>query len=78
MCGTVELDTRFYGQYRLNQAFSNVLSLIVEDNQNGIKAAQASGANVMIVNSVEGVNYTNIKVNIKKFESVEVWERLKF
>jgi beta-phosphoglucomutase-like phosphatase (HAD superfamily) len=68
----VELDTRFYGQYRLNQAFSNVVSLIVEDNQNGIKAAQASGANVMIVNSVEGVNYTNIKVNIKKFESVEV------
>jgi beta-phosphoglucomutase len=46
--------------------------LIVEDNQNGIKAAQASGANVMIVNSVEDVNYTNIKVNIKKFESVEV------
>jgi beta-phosphoglucomutase-like phosphatase (HAD superfamily) len=72
VCGTVELDTRFYGQYRLNQAFSNVVSLIVEDNQNGIKAAQASGANVMIVNSVEGVNYTNIKVNIKKFESVEV------
>ena len=46
--------------------------LIVEDNQNGIKAAQASGANVMIVSSVEDVNYTNIKANIKKFESVEV------
>ena len=46
--------------------------LIVEDNQNGIKAAQASGANVMVVNSVEDVNYTNIKANIKKFESVEV------
>ncbi len=46
--------------------------LIVEDNQNGIKAAQASGANVMIVSSVEDVNYTNIKANIKKIESVEV------
>ena len=46
--------------------------LIVEDNQNGIKAAQAAGANVMIVSSVEDVNYTNIKANIKKFESVEV------
>ena len=46
--------------------------LIVEDNQNGIKAAQASGANVMIVSSVEDVNYTNIKANIKKFEGVEV------
>ncbi len=46
--------------------------LIVEDNQNGIKAAQASGANVMIVSSVEEVNYMNIKSNIKKFEGVEV------
>jgi beta-phosphoglucomutase len=46
--------------------------LIVEDNQNGIKAAQASGANVMIVSSVEDVNYTNIKATIKKFEGVEV------
>ncbi len=42
--------------------------LIVEDNQNGIKAAKASGANVMIVNSVEEVNLENIKMNIKKFE----------
>lgn len=31
--------------------------LIVEDNQHGIKAAQASGAHVMIVASVEDVNY---------------------
>ena len=29
MCGTVELDTWFYGQYRLNQAFSNVVSLFI-------------------------------------------------
>jgi hypothetical protein len=26
----VELDTRFYGQYRLNQAFSNVVSLLLD------------------------------------------------
>lgn len=45
--------------------------LIVEDNQNGIKAAKASGAHVMIVGSVEEVNYTTIKANIKKFEGVE-------
>ncbi|MGQ9806150.1 MAG: HAD family hydrolase [Chlorobiales bacterium] len=45
--------------------------MIVEDNQNGIKAAQASGAHVMIVGSVEEVNYTTIKANIKKFEGVE-------
>lgn len=46
--------------------------MIVEDNQNGIKAAQASGAHVMIVSSVEEVNYTNIMQHIKKFEGVEV------
>jgi hypothetical protein len=32
----VELDTRFYGQYRLNQAFSNVVSLIIEYNVLGL------------------------------------------
>lgn len=42
--------------------------LIVEDNENGIKAARASGANVMIVDSVEDVNYENIKRHIDKFE----------
>jgi beta-phosphoglucomutase-like phosphatase (HAD superfamily) len=46
--------------------------MIVEDNQNGIKAAQASGANMMIVSSVEEVNYTNIMEHIKKFEGVKV------
>ena len=34
--------------------------LIVEDNENGIKAARASGANVLVVNEVENVNYENI------------------
>ena len=42
--------------------------IIVEDNENGIKAARASGANVMIVNSVEDVNYENIDKHIKIFE----------
>lgn len=46
--------------------------LIVEDNQHGIKAAQASGAHVMIVASVEDVNYSNIIEHIKKFETVGV------
>lgn len=44
--------------------------MIVEDNENGIKAARASGANVMIVNEVEDVNYENIKKHIKIFEEV--------
>ncbi|HEC1885107.1 TPA: HAD family phosphatase [Campylobacter jejuni] len=42
--------------------------MIVEDNENGIKAAKASGANVMIVNEVDEVNYENIKNHIFKFE----------
>lgn len=44
--------------------------MIVEDNENGIKAARASGANVMIVEEVEDVNYQNIMDHIKKFEEV--------
>ncbi|KGI55249.1 HAD family phosphatase [Campylobacter sp. MIT 97-5078] len=42
--------------------------LIVEDNENGIKAARASGANVMIVEQVSEVNYANIKKHIKHYE----------
>lgn len=42
--------------------------LILEDNENGIKAARASGANVMIIDSVEDVNYENIKKHITMFE----------
>lgn len=46
--------------------------LIVEDNENGIKAARASGANVMIVKEVSDVNYENIKEHIAKFEKEEL------
>lgn len=42
--------------------------LIIEDNENGIKAAKASGANVMIVSEVDEVNYDNIKAQIAKFK----------
>ena len=42
--------------------------MIVEDNENGIKAARASGANVMVVADVSDVNYDNIKKYIKMFE----------
>jgi beta-phosphoglucomutase-like phosphatase (HAD superfamily) len=40
----------------------------VEDNENGIKAAIKSGANVLKVNSVEEVNYNNIKNKIREIE----------
>ena len=45
--------------------------MILEDNENGIKAARASGANVMIVDTVEDVNYENIKRHIEIFEGKE-------
>jgi len=42
--------------------------LILEDNENGIKAALASNAYLMRVNSVEDVNYQNIVEIIKALE----------
>lgn len=44
--------------------------LVVEDNEHGIAAAKASGANVMEVESVEDVNYTNIFKHINYFENL--------
>lgn len=43
--------------------------LVVEDNENGIKAARASGAHVMIVSDVADVNYNNIKHRIAEIET---------
>ncbi len=42
--------------------------MIVEDNENGIKAAKASGANVMIVEDIVEVNYENIMKHIGNFQ----------
>ncbi len=44
--------------------------LIVEDNENGIKAATASGAHVLKVESVEAVNYQNLTAEIARIESL--------
>ena len=46
--------------------------LIVEDNENGIKAAKASGAHVLEVETVYDVNYQNIKQRIKKLKTMRV------
>jgi len=43
--------------------------LIVEDNENGIKAAYASGAYVLEVLTVDDVNYKNITDKIKEVEA---------
>ncbi|WP_118986067.1 HAD family hydrolase [Photorhabdus sp. CRCIA-P01] len=46
--------------------------VIVEDNENGIKAAKASSANVLEVETIYDVNYENIKNFINKIEKPEV------
>lgn len=43
-------------------------TLIVEDNENGIKAARASGAHVLVVSNVNEVNYENITSTIENIE----------
>ncbi|AQZ50219.1 HAD family hydrolase [Martelella mediterranea] len=42
--------------------------LIVEDNPNGIQAATASGAHVMVVKEVDEVNYARIKARIAEID----------
>ena len=42
--------------------------VVVEDNENGIRAARASGANVLVVNDVMDVTYQNIKAFIREIE----------
>jgi beta-phosphoglucomutase len=43
--------------------------LIVEDNENGIRAAKASGCHVLTVGSVQDVNYQRITEKIAEIES---------
>lgn len=42
--------------------------VIIEDNENGIKAAMASGANVLKVDTIHDVNFENIANFIKEVE----------
>ena len=42
--------------------------LIVEDNHNGVKAALASGAHLLKVETVDDVNYDNIRARIDEIE----------
>jgi len=42
--------------------------LVVEDNEHGIQAARASGANVMVVKSPEDVSYWSIIKKIQEFD----------
>lgn len=44
--------------------------MIIEDNENGIRAAKSSGARLMEVAEVDEVNYENIMHHVKKFEGI--------
>ena len=46
--------------------------LVVEDNENGIKAALAAGANLLKVDVVDDVNYKAIKNKIKEIEDKKI------
>lgn len=48
--------------------------LIVEDNENGIKAAQAAGGHLLVVQDVSETNIQNI---LSRIEEIEFAERLK-
>ena len=43
--------------------------LILEDNENGVKAAQASGAHLLIIHDVYDVNLENIMKRILEIEA---------
>lgn len=43
-------------------------TLILEDNDHGIQAAKASGAHVMVIGTVDDVNYERIKDTIAEIE----------
>ncbi len=49
-------------------------TLILEDNDHGIRAARASGAHVMIIREVEDVNYPAILARISEIEYRRVGE----
>jgi len=46
--------------------------LVVEDNENGIKAARASGAHVLVVSDVDEVNLENILNKISQVDSLDM------
>ena len=48
--------------------------LIVEDNEHGIKAAQASGANFLVVRNVNETNFVNIFGKINEIDGISTGE----
>ena len=58
--------------YQKAMAYLNVEPsecLIVEDNENGIRAAKAAGGNLLVVRDVKEVNFANIKARVAEVEA---------
>ena len=60
-------DPEMYNNAIARLGLSPQECMIVEDNEHGIAAAKASGAHVMEVETVEDVNYMNIRKYINGF-----------
>ena len=64
-------DPEMYNKAIARMGFSPTECLIVEDNENGIRAARASGAHVMEVDEVTDVTYANITARIAECEKAQ-------
>ncbi len=64
-------DPEMYNKAISTFGFKPEECVIVEDNENGIRAAKASGAHVLEVDDVEDVTYDNIMRKIAEVEAEE-------
>jgi HAD superfamily hydrolase (TIGR01509 family) len=61
-------DPEMYMKAMIEFGLKGEECLIVEDNENGIKAAKAAGGNLLVVREVTDTNYDNISIRIKELE----------
>jgi len=64
-------DPEIYTTAMKKLGFKPEECLVIEDNEKGIKAAQAAGAHVLAVKTVADTNYANITRKIKGIEERE-------
>ena len=62
-------DPEIYNKAIARLGFKPEECLILEDNQNGIEAALASGAHLLKIGTVHDVTYTNIRNRINEIEN---------
>jgi beta-phosphoglucomutase len=65
-------DPEIYLKAMIQLGVSPDECLIVEDNENGIKAARASGAHVLVVQDVNEVNIENVLERVRRTESEKI------